>query len=421
VSAAGDLAASGLIGHWQGQWVREGSALQVWVDFTRSDSGYAGSFGSEALRVLDIPFRSVQSDTSGVRWLLVGDATTSRFSGRLAGDRLSGGFEDGASSGSFELLRTHQSSAPPYATEEVRFRHGEVTLAGSLLMPATRGPHPALVFVHGSGPEARYAERFLADRFARAGFAALIYDKRGVGASTGDWQRADFDALAGDGVEALRMLSRDPRVRTDAIGLYGHSQGGTLAPLIASRWPDIAFVIASAGGGVPPPEAERYSYRNYLGVARLHGTDSLRALAYIDAIVRIAYGGEPWTRADSAARANSREKWFSDIPDSTNVFWWLAPRTAGYNPVGYWRRVKAPVLLIYGERDERVPVESSLRNIRAALRAAGNTRVTVRVFSNCDHTFRITESAGGKFQWPRTPEGYLETLIGWASSMIPAR
>ena len=404
----------GLAGHWTGRWEREGSVLDVGVDFTRDEHGWHGRFSSDGLRVLDVPFREVRVDSGHVGWTLAGDVTTSVFDGIRAGDRLTGTYTEGEGRGTFALRRTAASTAAPYATEEVQFANGPVTLAGSLLLPPGAAPHPAIVFVHGSGPEARYASRYLADRFARAGFAALIYDKRGVGGSSGDWQRATFDDLAGDAVAAIRMLEADRRIRSRSIGLHGHSQGGTIAPLIASRVPELAFVIGSSAGGVPLPEGERYSYRNFLGVPRLHGSDSLRAEAYVNCIVRVGYGGEPWARADSAARANAGEKWFAGIPDSTNTFWWLAPRTARYDAAAEWRRVRSPVLLVYGERDERVPVAPSLARILPALRDAGNADVTSKVFPGADHTFRIVEDADGKFHWPRTPDGYPSILIDWA-------
>jgi pimeloyl-ACP methyl ester carboxylesterase len=420
-SAASSGDSSHLEGHWQGKWTREGSSLDVWVDFTRSDSGYAGSFGSDALRALDIPFRSVQIDASGVHWVLVGDATTSTFDGRIDRGELSGVFKDGEAPGTFRLRRTVESTAPPYTSEEIHFTNGTVTLAGTLMVPQGSARHPAIVFVHGSGAEGRYASRYLADRFARAGFAALIYDKRGVGESEGDWKRAGFEALAGDAVAAIRKLAGDHRIQVGGIGLFGHSQGGTIAPLIASQSKDLGFVIASAGSGVPLMDGERYSYSNYLGLSHLHGADSLRAAGYVDAIVRTAYQGGAWESADSAAKANENAKWLMPIPARDHPFWWLARRTADYDPPSYWRHVKVPVLLIYGEKDERVPVEPSLRRIRAALSEGGNADVTAKIFAACDHTFRITESDDGRFHWPRTPPDYLDTLIPWARTKAQAR
>jgi len=403
-----------LAGHWEGTWVREGDPLTVWMDFEKTESGYAGHFGSEDLRVADIPFQGVQVDADSVHWLLVGDESTTRFGGAIQGDHLSGMFGDEGGSGTFRLERSSKPAAPPYKQEDVHFQNGDVRLAGTLLVPDGKGPHPAILFVHGSGAEGRYASRFLADRFARAGFAALIYDKRGVGASGGDWKRATFDDLAKDALAGIALLSNDPRIRYDRVGIHGQSQGGTLAPLIASRVAGLAFVIGSSAGGVTLAESERFSLRNFVGISRMHGADSLGASAYIDRIVRVAYGGEPWSSADSAARANVGQKWYMGIPDSTDAFWWLAPRIADYDPAAYLRRVRAPVLLVYGEKDERVPVAESLGRIQTALSAGGNKDVTTKVFPNCDHTFRIPNAADGKFHWPRTPPDYLPTLIDWA-------
>ena len=185
-----------LAGHWTGRWVRNGEALDVWVDFDRSGPGYVGSFGSDELRVLGIPFRSVDLDSSRAHWRLVGDETALTFDGVLSGDSLNGVYRENGAAGTFRLHRGSEATSAPYTTEEVTFPNGNVRLAGSLLVPPGVGPHPAIVFVHGSGAEGRYASRYLADRFARAGFVALIYDKRGVGASTGDWRHATFDDLA---------------------------------------------------------------------------------------------------------------------------------------------------------------------------------------------------------------------------------
>lgn len=79
-----------------------------------------------------------------------------------------------------------------YREKEVRFSNGEITLSGTVYLPSKTGPHPAVVFIHGDGPDIREGYRFFAELFARRGIAALIYDKRGTGASTGDWQSHDL-------------------------------------------------------------------------------------------------------------------------------------------------------------------------------------------------------------------------------------
>ena len=93
---------------------------------------------------------------------------------------------------------------------------------------------------------------FLADYFARHGIAALTYDKRGVGASTGNWEEASFDDLAGDALAGVELLKSRTDINRKQIGLWGLSQGAWLVELAASQSKDIAFIIAVSGGGVNP-------------------------------------------------------------------------------------------------------------------------------------------------------------------------
>src|SRR5262249_4048650 len=125
-----------------------------------------------------------------------------------------------------------------YTEEEVVFASGDVRLAGTLTLPLGPGPHPALVFVHGSGPQRRGAETVEAARFAQHGIASLAFDKRGTGESTGDWQQSDFDDLADDVLAGVRLLRRDRRIRADKVGLWGISQAGWVMALAAARSAD---------------------------------------------------------------------------------------------------------------------------------------------------------------------------------------
>jgi uncharacterized protein len=127
------------------------------------------------------------------------------------------------------LKRSPREEAP-YTTEDVRFANGAATLAGSLDIAKGPGPFPAVIFLHGAGPEIRWgASRFFADYFARRGIAALIYDKRGTGQSTGDWRTADFNDLAGDTLSAVRLLKNHARIDPKKIGIYGHHLEDSLA------------------------------------------------------------------------------------------------------------------------------------------------------------------------------------------------
>lgn len=404
-----------LEGGWRGFWVREGDSLRVEFEFRETSEGSSGTFGSEDLRVAGVPVSSIRTRFPRVHFELAGDASTTLFDGQVRGDSLSGEFQEGPARGTFFFWR--QSKPPPgQLEEEVTFADGSVILSGTLILPGMAGPYPAVIFVHGSGAEGRWASRFLAMQFARNGIASLIFDKRGVGKSTGDWHTAGFEDLAKDVCAGVHLLRSDHRIDSRWIGIHGHSQGGTIAPLIASLC-KVSFVIGSSAPGLPMDEVEIYSVENSIVIATLGPADSSKAAAYVRELVAVAFHGKGRARLDSLAATLRDRHWFSPPPPQDNSYWSFSRRIAAYDPIAYWKQVNVPVLLLYGERDQRVPAEASAKRITAALHDEGNSEVTVRIFPSADHTFRLQGNGKG-FSWPRNPPGYPEVLIKWLQSQV---
>jgi len=137
-----------------------------------------------------------------------------------------------------------------YREEKVKFQSGNATLGGTLLIPAGTGPHPAIVCVHGSGEQSRNGFvsiiRFVADHFARHGIAALIYDKRGVGDSTGDWSKQTLDDLATDALAGFKMLQIRKDIDSKQIGLWGGSQASRMMRLLNGRGRTEFFTTSSS-------------------------------------------------------------------------------------------------------------------------------------------------------------------------------
>src|SRR4051794_6288535 len=146
--------------------------------------------------------------------------------------------------------------------EDVRFANGDIRLGGTLTSPSTGGKHPAVILVHGSGPEDR--DYILPDAhfLVRRGMAVFGYDKRGVGGSSGDWKSASFEDLAGDVVAAFEYLKTRSDIESTQIGLLGVSQAGWVMPIAAVRAPGIAFLISISGAGIVPAETSLDEARN---------------------------------------------------------------------------------------------------------------------------------------------------------------
>ena len=406
-------------GHWEGVMVREGAELPVSFDFTNGATGLTASFNSPTQKAMGIPLRNVSYTTPKVHFELVGDATTNVFDGELTGDTIAGQFREGDAGGTFSIRRV-DAKPHTFKQEEVSFRNGDVTLSGTLLLPLTEVPHPAVVFLHGSGSEGRYAARFLAEYLTRHGIAALIYDKRGVGKSTGDWKRSDFNDLAGDAIAGIHFLQQRKELDPQKIGIYGHSQGGSIAPLIAARSRDVAFVISGAGGGVPMYEAEINSLTNQIRAKGLTGGDLAEATAFIRIFISVARTGEGWAQLDAAIEKARDTKWLPmiGVPAKDNYFWSFYRQIADYNPAVYWEKVSVPVLIIQAERDIYVPVAPSVANMDRALRKAGNKDYTIIVLPRASHTFNINPEPGQPFEWWHVAPGLPDLLTAWINQRM---
>ena len=144
---------------------------------------------------------------------------------------------------------------------DVRFQSGCITLAGTLYQPPTDGPHPTMVFLHGSGeaPRLGFGGPWITTPLVDAGIAVMTYDKRGVGESQGDCCSIDdgFEALASDGLAAIdALLERDD---VGPIGLLGVSQGGWVIAKMVDQSDDVDFTVIFSGTAVSVGEEIEYS------------------------------------------------------------------------------------------------------------------------------------------------------------------
>jgi pimeloyl-ACP methyl ester carboxylesterase len=401
-------------GHWAGVMVRAGAKLKVTFNFLRKAKGLEGNFSSATQGVMDYPLNLVRYEHPNVH-LELGDGAIV-FDGRYENDStMTGTFKEGDAEGTFSLNRANVEPLP-YKMEEVRFQNGPVVLSASLLVPNTKGPHPAIIFLHGSGPESRWGSaRFRADGFARRGIAALIYDKRGAGASSGDWKVASFEDLADDAIAGLHFLQTRKEINPRQIGIYGHSQGGFLAPLVATRSNALAFVISAASYAGPAYEQDIYRVRNSL---RKHGysdEEVKEAMEMYTIFIDVARSGQGWEQYEAAIQKSRNKRWFAflEIPPRDDWLWQHYRPIGNFNSLPYWEKVRVPILLIYGERDELVPPLESLTKIEQALKKAGNEQYTAVLIPKAAHNLAIFPDPVEPFSWWHVAPGANDLMIAW--------
>jgi dipeptidyl aminopeptidase/acylaminoacyl peptidase len=314
------------------------------------------------------------------------------------------------------IRRAHRRSF--YQVEDASFSsQTDVQLSGSLLLPQGAGPHPAVVIVPGSGRVTRDALLPYADSFARRGVAVLIHDKRGTGASTGDYARAGIEELAADARAGVEWLAHHPSINAAQIGLVGTSLGGWVAPLVATRSSHVKFIIIEAAPAVTPAEHERMRVENEMRADRQPPAAVARALAYMDRKFLVGRTGKGWGDLEVLAAQGATEGWVRYVsrPTSLESLRWNWQHVLSYDPQPVLRQLRVPVLALYGELDRIVQTTFNRKKMEQALRAAGNTDVTVRVFPKANHHFLLAIT-GGPDEGPLLKGfvgGYFDARVEW--------
>ncbi|MEP7039509.1 MAG: alpha/beta fold hydrolase [Acidobacteriota bacterium] len=275
-------------------------------------------------------------------------------------------------------------SAQNFKQEAVEFQNEDIKLSGTLFLPDVKQKTPAVVILHGSGPDEGLGYKIYGEEFSKLGIATLVYDKRGSGKSGGDWQQRSFENMANDALAAVKYLQNRPEIDSKKVGIWGISQGGWTAAFAAARSENVAFVISVSGNGISPTKQEMFhkdEMYQALGYSEKARDTALKfwKLAF-DWLVLVDEGKFPLPK-------NLMQSELSAASIGLN-----------YDPLPDWEKVKQPVLLIHGEKDKLSPHNEAIATIFNALKKGGNENLTVRVFPNASHTI-TTNKTGLEFDW----------------------
>ena len=244
---AQDFSLTALQGTWTGTLNQGILNLRVAIHFEKNGTGRLDSLDQH---VTGIPVNDVR--VQGYRVTFRVDSVGGTFSGIVMddGNRLDGAWYQGLElpfvltrEGMMPKIKRPQTPQPPfpYTEDDVKFPSfaHNVFLDGTLTIPEGSGPFPGVVLITGSGPQDRDETmlghkpfRVIADYLARRGVVVLRADDRGTGKSTGNFNGATTRDFADDAAGAVRFLRS--REFVGRIGLIGHSEGGLVAPMVAS-------------------------------------------------------------------------------------------------------------------------------------------------------------------------------------------
>lgn len=344
------------------------------------------------------------------------------------------------------IRRPQNPSQPyPYYSEEVRFRNdsAKVTLAGTLTLPSKDGKFPVVVLISGSGAHNRDEEMLnhkpflvLADHLTRNGIGVLRYDERGVGQSTGNFKTATSLDFSHDAESAVNFLKTRKDVDAAKIGLAGHSEGGLIAPMVAARSEDVAFVVLLAGPGM---ELKKLLLIQDGLIAKAYGMpdDIVKKLVGINekAYELVIQSTDiKKLKTDMTRFVNENISKIPDtlIPGKMTRDQFAAARIESlsspwtqymlkYDPGKTLEKVKCPVLAINGEKDLQVVAKENLEAITLALKKGGNTNVTTKEFPDLNHLFQESKTGSpaeyGEIEQTFAPVA-LNEISGWILKQV---
>jgi hypothetical protein len=315
----------------------------------------------------------------------------------------------------FAVNRPQEPIPPfPYTAEDVTITNDKfnINLAGTLTLPAGKGPFPAVILITGSGAQNRNEELMghkpflvIADYLTRNGIAVLRYDDRGVGKSQGNYATATSADLATDAGAAYNFIKNFKNINTKAIGLMGHSEGGLIAPILASSVKDVAFVVSLAGTGVP---GDQIIHRQSADISRISGVDEKEIEESVSVNKKLfsilkkeADNNKASEKMLSAYKEilkkqktspEDTEKSLKQIQTSLNpsTLTWLRYFIAT-DPALYWKKVSCPVLALNGSKDLQVAADANLQAIEKALKSGGNQNVKTVKLEGLNHLFQHAE------------------------------
>ncbi len=322
--------------------------------------------------------------------------------------------------GEIKAKRPQTPAGPfPYAAEEVSFRNGDITLNGTLTMPeGCSRQTPALIMVTGSGQQNRDEEIFehkpfavIADALARAGIATLRYDDRGFGGYAGNIYGCTVNDFKNDALSGLNLL----RERFDKVGVIGHSEGGTIAMMLAVEG-HADFIISLAGMIVSG--AETLVWQNRVGLIAAGIPEEITD-TYCNLLVRAfdaVTNGASLPRADGLDLPDALKQNYSAVLSQIQT-----PYMSDFIAIDVRRimdGITCPVLALNGTKDIQVDAESNLNALRNGL--PKNPKNSIEEMDGMNHLFQhcrtgaVTEYR--EIEETIAPE-VLETIVKWLSGM----
>ncbi len=345
---------------------------------------------------------------------------------------------------SFSFAQTEKPQTPKapfdYTIEDVTFINkaaDSIKLAGTLTVPKNIKNPAVAILINGSGAHDRDCNILghkpfwvIADYLTNNGIAVLRFDERGTAKSEGDFSTATTYDLALDVEAGISFLKNRKDIDSNKIGLIGHSEGGAIAPIIASKNKDVAFIVLLAGPGV---RGDKIMYTQNEKILNQRGYTK----AFIDTQLELntnfykiviekendSISNTIKTYLDNYLAKNKDNKTVNFILNDfakkqfASVYsnpWFR--EFIRFDPKPYLEKTTCPVLALNGSKDVQVLPEYNLPEIKKHLETAKNKDITVKELEGLNHLFQ-TATTGAPSEYGKIEETFsplvLQIIVNW--------
>ena len=416
------LSAQEITGSWKGVLKVQTQEIPIVFHVSKVDDVYSTTMDSPAQGAMGLPTDKTIFEGNVLE--IVMSSLGVVYKGDFDGTLIKGIFTQRGMAFSLDLekgkheqkMKRQEPKEPyPYVSEEVYFENskaGNIKLAATLTLPEGIMNPPVAILITGSGPQNRNEEILghkpflvLSDHLTRKGIAVLRYDDRGVAKSEGNFKTATTYDFADDVEAAFNYLkTRNDVVDTNKIGLIGHSEGGMIAPIVASTNKDISFCVLMAGPGITGKEIlltqtrkaselggtadedisinEKYSNKIYDICMDYNGDVSKNEIITVFEDMR--------NSSSEAIKIQLTDEAIQQQIKALTSPWMLS--FIQFDPQPYLSKVQCPVLAINGEKDSQVLSALNLEGIENGLQKAKNKDVTTLELKELNHLFQTSKT-----------------------------
>lgn len=446
-------------GTWEGV-LNVGIELRIAFHIKQNASGtLSATVDSPDQSAFGIPCDTVA--TAGNSLSIEMNSLKANYNGKLINDStIEGTFTQGASftlhlkRGNKVVVEIKRPQTPqppfPYKTEEVEYDNKDKSLrfGATITIPNGNGPFPAALLITGSGPQNRDEEilghkpfAVLADHLTRKGYIVLRVDDRGIGKTSGNFETATSADFANDVNAGVDYLLQRPEVNSKKIGLIGHSEGGMIAPMVASSRKDIDFIVLMAAPGIPITTLMTEQNAAILRTAGI-GENAVASysILYSKILQHATAAKDTATLLDNLRKSitewsgitdknilldlglddpAARESMASTIAHTMASPWFRY--FLAFNPAPYLEKLQVKTLVINGDRDIQVISSSNLKGIRESLKKSKAKQVEIKEFPGLNHLFQECKTCKleeyGQLEQTISPV-VLESITDWLKKNV---